>query len=319
MRKARDHPNVLGFDIDHEPSVAETEAESLLRRDRFLVRRSEIRAIDPDRSVFTVDYPTVRPDRFDLWQLWKNTGDVASFWTYPVAGEDAVSVGGPVGVGETVRWATDATAAQKPLWFVGQAFESPLRDFDWRMPEPRQLRAMAYDALVHGATGLIWFSLDSFVTRAGRVIGIAPDAQEQYSLEHPHIRNGQNLMRASSSQIEGSRRLWQAVSRLNRELAAHREIWLSPTSRLDYDVEIRGAKTSTDPFRTHLKRTRDGLYLIGVNVDDSPVDVRIRPRFPLAALELRAGDAPLSLRDGRIVGTLQGFATFVLKFEQASS
>ncbi|MEK9833193.1 MAG: hypothetical protein VW453_11420, partial [Rhodospirillaceae bacterium] len=210
--------------------------------------------------MFTVDYPAIRGDRIDGWNTWKRAGDSASFWAYPVAGERTVSIGGYAGVGEAVALSVQAVAAQKPVWFVAQAFESPIAKYDWRMPDEHKARAMAYAALVHGATGLIWFSYDSFVTRNGLVIGISPDPQEEYDHELPGSLSGKTLFRANDRQIAESRALWGAVSRLNRELAAQSDIWLSPTADLDYRVEIRGARTSATPVRTQLKRTRDGLF-----------------------------------------------------------
>ena len=41
---------------------------------------------------------------------------------------------------------------------------------------------MSYAAMVRGATGLIWFSYDSFVTRNGKVIGISPNPQPDYGI-----------------------------------------------------------------------------------------------------------------------------------------
>ncbi len=313
VRASLDHPHVLGFDIDHEPSVARSERQALERRRRFLERRNAIRVIDPDRAVFTVDYPTVRESRLDLWRLWKRTGDIASFWTYPVASDHVPSIGGPVGVGETVAWAVEATSGLKPVWFVLQAFESPLANFDWRMPNERQVRAMAYDALVHGATGLIWFSYDSFVTRNGKVIGVSPDPIETYDVVLPHALTGDTPLAAEPGQIRQSRALWGAIAQLNGELASQRDIWLSPTAEVDYAIEVRGARMSSTPVRTQLKKTRSGLFLVGVNADDHPVEMRITMKRRVTGFDKFAGDADLMLRDGRIFGHLDGFATFVLK------
>ena len=111
---ARDHAHVLGFDIDHEPSESRKPARVLERLDRFEVRRSEIRAVDPDRAVFTVDFPVIYQARREGWEKWRRAGDLSSFWNYPIAGDHSASVGGPFGVGETVARAVDAVDARKP-------------------------------------------------------------------------------------------------------------------------------------------------------------------------------------------------------------
>lgn len=35
------------------------------------------------------------------------------------------------------------------------------------MPSPRELRTQVYTGIVHGATGIMYFAMDSYVTRAG--------------------------------------------------------------------------------------------------------------------------------------------------------
>jgi len=310
---ARDHAQVLGFDIDHEPSVAEPLSEVLARLERFEARRADIRAIDPNRVVFTVDYPSAPAARLDGWETWRRAGDVTSFWNYPIAGDQSPSIGGPFGVGETISQAVGAVDAHKPIWFVAQAFEGPVFRFDWRMPDPAQARAMAYAAMIHGATGLIWFSYDSFVTRNGAVIGISPTPRPDYDLVLDHALTVDEPLRASARQIEASRELWGAVTTFNAEFAAQRELWLSPTAALDYQVEHRGARTSQAPVRTQLKQTREGLYLVAVNVDGDPVDFRVEFETPVTGILRVAGDEAIQIRDGMITGTLPGFGSFVLK------
>ena len=46
----------------------------------------------------------------------------------------------------------------------------------WLMPSPREMRGQVYAGIVHGATGIIYFAMDSGVTRGGEVMGIAPRA-----------------------------------------------------------------------------------------------------------------------------------------------
>ena len=53
-----------------------------------------------------------------------------------------------------------------------QAFEQPGGPmFWWTMPTEVQLRVQAYTAVVLGAAGIIYFALDSWVTRVGDVVG----------------------------------------------------------------------------------------------------------------------------------------------------
>jgi hypothetical protein len=310
---ALDHKYVLGFDIDHEPSAAEPESEVLVRLVKFRENRDKIRAIDPDRSVFTVDAPVVSDARLGAWETWRRAGDVTSFWNYPIAGGHSVSIGGELGVGEIISRAVVAVDGRIPVWFVAQAFEGPVYDFDWRMPSPDQVRAIAYAAMIHGATGLIWFSYDSFVTRDGYVIGISPLPRKNYDFVLRNKTPPYKPLLADVSQMDASRKLWYAIAALNAELSEHRELWLSPTAKIDYQVEIRGARTSRTPIRTQLKKTSDGLFLVAVNVDEDPVDFRIGFKTPIESIKFIVGETTLATDDGKIVGTLAGFGAFVLR------
>lgn len=312
---AKDHPNLLAFDIDHEPSAAKPRSKVFERLTAFNARRDEIRRIDPDRAVFTVDAPWVRASRIDGWNAWKQAGDVASFWAYPVAGDVVRSVGGHVGVGRTVALAVEAVAARKPVWFVLQAFEGPVGAYNWRMPDADQARAMAYSALVHGATGLIWFSYDSFVTRNGKVIGISPDPLADYDLVLLNAMTGKRPLQADARQLAASRDLWAAVAALNGEIAAQRDLWLSPSARVPYTVEVKGARTSDAPIRTQMKVTKDGYVLVGVNVDADPVAFRISYDSTITGITPMAGNVPVEIRDGHLVGTATGYGVFVLKVD----
>lgn len=313
VRTALDHLHVLGFDIDHEPSEGKTPSVVLERLAAFQERRSEIRAIDPDRTVFTVDFPVIHDARVEGWEAWRQVGDVTAFWNYPIAGDLMPSIGGPFGVGETVARAVDAVGAGKPVWFVAQAFEGPVFKYDWRMPTPAQARAMSYAALVRGATGLIWFSYDSFVTRNGKVIGISPAPLPDHEIVLDNALTGTTPLVADAAQLETSRTLWDAVVGLNREFSNQRELWLSPTADLEYEVEIHGARNSRVPVLTQLKQTRDGLYLVAVNVDENSVGYRVSPEYALVDLKKIAGNGSAELLDGRIHGKLDGFGAIVLK------
>jgi hypothetical protein len=55
------------------------------------------------------------------------------------------------------------------------------------MPSPREMRGQVYAGIVHGATGIIYFAMDSGVTRDGQVMGIAPRALTNMSTSALHF------------------------------------------------------------------------------------------------------------------------------------
>jgi hypothetical protein len=263
-------PAILGWDVDHEPSVAEPGAAADARLARFLARRTEIRAAS-DRPVFTVNSPSVSEPRTALWSAWAGAGDLVAFWKYPFFGPPVETLTGPRGVPDVTQFAVRAVQQRKPVLYVAQAFSG--QELDWRFPDPAQARAMIYAALVHGATGVIWFAEDSFVTRNDGVLGAYPAPRGDYGRRLPGSRVVPQTK--PEAELAGSRRMWETVGRIDRELAALAPALLSPTSDRAYTVAVSGWPLSAAPIRTLLKRDGDDLVLLAVNVDA----VRLTARF----------------------------------------
>src|SRR5262249_12580456 len=64
-----DHPAILGWDIDHEPSVDPPDERAAARLKRFIARRAQIQNASP-RPVFTINSPSIDGPRAALWRSW---------------------------------------------------------------------------------------------------------------------------------------------------------------------------------------------------------------------------------------------------------
>ena len=289
---------ILGWDVDHEPSIAAPDGAQRERLGAFRDRRAVIRARDPGRPVCTVNSPSISPPRTALWLEWARAGDVAAFWKYPYMAPPVDSLSGPRGVPEVTRRAVHATGQAKPVWYVAQAMASPL--LDWYMPSDAEARAMIYAGLIHGATGIVWFAFDSYVTRNGRVLGIAPTPEADYGVDLPRKPSLKPVLVATPEGLAGSRRLWATVGRLNRELATLAPALLAPTAAREYRVSVRGQTPSAAPVRTLLKTDGDALLLLAVNIDARPVEVRFAFAKPVRTLSLRFDSRapPVATGDG---------------------
>ncbi len=189
----------------------------------------------------------------------------------------------PAELPESVATAVQLNNEKKPLWLVVQAFQSPHRD--WRMPTARELRAMVYAGIVHGATGVLYFALDSFVTRDGQVVGVAPWTEQSYGPSPDYDGDGAYPLVAAPELVTRSRALWRSITALNRELATLTPDILSPTARLGYTVEGSGAQV-----RTLLKRRGDLYTLIAVNIEARPVAMKLRFKQDITQIAVEAGD-----------------------------
>ncbi|MBT5109933.1 MAG: hypothetical protein HOM25_14740 [Rhodospirillaceae bacterium] len=304
----RDSESILAWYLDEEPTLRQWDPDWTERLATFKARRDRIREMDPGRAVFVLDTPYIDPPWRERWLAWNRAGDVSAHWNYPLTGKSTNALTGRRGVPETVATAVDAVAGQKPVWLVVQAFASPL--WDWRMPKEAELRAMVYAGIVHGATGIIYFAHDSFVTRDGQVLGAAPRAEIDYGDSPDYNRDGEPPLTVSQEDVANSRLLWSAIARLNGELTRLAPAILSPTARVDYAVEIEGGADGGDaPVRTLLKDTGEGLVLIAVNVENKPV--RVRFSFPKSVGTPKpyfSGQAESRINDGT-----ESFAPFAVK------
>lgn len=269
VKRFRDDPTVLSWYLDEEPALRRPESEQAAGRAEFAARRDALRRLDPGRAVHIV---AAAPRRFAVWDAWATVGDVAAFSVYPVRQGTALRLAGPRALADTVTRAVVLNHAAKPVWFVAQAFASPT--LGWRMPSAREYRTMVYTAIVHGATGVIAFAYDSFVTRDGQVLGIAPAPVADYGDIPDYDGHGDAPLVVDSAALAASRSLWQGVRSVNHELAVLTPALLSPTAALPYTVSVRGLSDAVTPVRTLLKRDDGSYVLIAVNVSGSPLDVR---------------------------------------------
>jgi hypothetical protein len=107
------------------------------------------------------------------------------------------------------------------------------------------MRALAYLSMVHGATGLLYFAMDSFIVRDSGVIGIVPRelSNTTWRVAPPNtasIPGSNNLpgVLPSTELVEMSIMLWEGIASLNKELSSMMSVLFFKTSRMPYTVAI---------------------------------------------------------------------------------
>lgn len=298
----RDNPAVLAWYLDEDPTIRNWDPDWAKRLDAFQRRKAALQAQDPDRAVFPIDGPFIDPPRRERWLAWNDAGDISAHWNYPVRNSTLASLGGRRGIPETVATAVSLNGERKPHWLVVQAFSSDR--LGWRMPSAREIRAMVYAGLIHGATGIFYFSLDSFATRDGQVLGVAPWTEETYGPSPDYDGDGRYPLVVSQAEVAQSQALWRDISVLNHEIAGLAPALLSPTSRLGYTVHTERGDA---PVRTLLKQSGQTLTLFVVNIDAAPVAARIEFADDVALVEQLAGER------GTLDSPLAGFGTRVFR------
>jgi len=264
---------------------------------RYTAEYARVKAIDPLHPVFVLDCPWITPPATAWWVKWNTYGDVTSHDNYPFDYRStslATIYGDGGGIPQTVSLAVSANNGTKPVWLCVQAFESD----PWLLPSGREMRAQVYTGIVHGATGVIYFAMDSYITRAGAVVGITPLALGAQTYDDPSTSDAHTA--ASPSLLEMSANLWDKVAELNSELLALTPMLFSPTARTGYTVSFRGRNATDTPIRTLRKQHADGDILIAVNVDNTYGSAMIDLLDAHAAVEVMFEGRTLPLVNGSV-------------------
>ncbi len=273
VRAERGNPAVLGWVIEEEPSLLVSEADTPAHLAAFGRRAANFRALDPERGVILLDAAGIPKRQYWRWHRWLTQPDIHMHFNYPF-----MRPLGPVRdierVALSVSRAVRFTDQRKPIWFIAQAFEDPVRE--WYMPSGDQLRAMVFAAIIHGASGIVYFGYDSYATRDDNVLGIAPDPLAYYGDLPDFNENDQPPLRADEAGLERSKALWREVEILNRDLAALAPALLQPTLPYACSANVMRAERLPQPIRLLAKPAPagDGILLLAVNLEDRTHDVR---------------------------------------------
>lgn len=133
----KDHPALLAWYIADEPELNKIPPERLIRAYKT------IKEVDP---VHPVAVCIARIDRAEPYLL---AFDVLMVDIYPVPHHPLTNVA------DGIEKALSVVGFSKPVWFIPQAFGGG--EFWHREPTAKEVRAMTYLGLIHGATGIQYF------------------------------------------------------------------------------------------------------------------------------------------------------------------
>ena len=275
--RLKDHPAWLGNVWMDEPTGSLWGKDMEGKYKEFVAYKQQINAAAPGRVVFVNDCPWVTAPATTWWAKWNTAGDVTCHDNYPILArkrrsktigdEDSKS-----GIPTTVGLAAAVNGEQKPVWLIVGAFSQRTHGaFPFRFATPMELRAQVYAGLIHGATGIIYFTWDTYVCRDGAVMGMSPDPKVAYSPGGPGRTHPTPV---KPMELVESAALWQAATAINREIRELTPALLSPTAPegVRYSLKTEGEPVSRSPLRCLLKQHPDGGYvLLTVNIDDAVI------------------------------------------------
>lgn len=282
VQRYHNHSSLLGWYLREEPTGNGKRQPDFAN---YLAQKAAIKAIDAVHPVFVIDTPWQGADT-EWWSRWNSAGDVAAFdnyvFDYTLTSMAHMSGHGG-GLPQNIALAASINNSTKPVWVTLQAFESG----PWTMPTPRQMRAQVYASLVMGATGIIYFAMDSQWTRAGGVVGMGPRGllAQQYCQTPVNDSACSKYWPYSASPflLDMAASAWDATVRLNTELQALTPCLLSPTSSEDMLVSFAPLDDHPElhtetPIRAIRKQCAATSFapagtdiLIAVNIDKGPL------------------------------------------------
>lgn len=265
---------ILAWYLDEEPVLRFPEDRQPALRNVFRQRRDELRAVDPARPVFTLLGPPL--DRLrPQWDQWAVEGDLSAHDNYAVNEQLTAFTTPARHVARSVSFARSLIPEDRPIWFVIQAFSS--EDRGWTMPSAEEYRAMAMAALIHGASGIVTFALDSFVTRDDHVLGIAPDPVAAYGASLPDYNgDGKPHRVANDEELAQSAALWQAVADFNRFLDRVGPTLLLPNRTGLLTVSAPPSAGLSHPVRVVVKQDGDGIHVYALNLLTESIEAEFR-------------------------------------------
>jgi len=190
-------------------------------------------------------------------------------------GQPQPRLGGDNALGALDQAVRQAMAEKRPVWAELQVFGAPAQGL--RQPTPDEARALAWGAVIQGATGLVWFAEDSYAARSAGALGIAPLPPLDYGVLLLEGAGGALPVRPSPAEISRARALWQTAARINGEIDRLLPWLLQPPAPLNYAVSLRPGREPAEevPLRSRLLLYDNVYVLLAVNIGAERQEARI--------------------------------------------
>jgi hypothetical protein len=311
IASAASDPSILGWYIEEEPTGCINAPSTCRERfTNYVNFRAAIKSVDAIHPSFDLDIALPYASALSIWNEMNSTGDIAVNDDYPFHSGNENSLENSAN--NTSRLVA-LNHQQKPVWITVQAFAlAAATGMSWKMPTAAQLRAEVFAAIVHGATGIIYFAMDNWASRNAQVLGISAAPLASY----PNHGSGDAV--AKSSDIASSRALWNEAVSLNAELQRLQSVILSPTATPVYRVAVKNRAISSTPIRSLLKTSAEGVYtLLVVNIDNVPLTARFTlatPPLGLHSIDAAGSEHPIVSYGNSFTDSIEGFGIRIYQF-----
>ena len=287
VANTKDHPSLLCWEIEDEPAFTWNSADPRVTPEQMLETYHLIKQNDPEHLITTNHGPV---NLVSTLQKYNSSTDIVSCDIYPVIPHGirpdyALYPDGFQGdllntyisqVGEYADKMKEVVNGSKPVFMILQGFAwemlKPESKRDKQMilyPTYAESRFMAFDAIVHGATGIVYWGT-SFAPQPS---GFMND-----------------------------------LNRVTKELAALQNVLASKNANQPIEKEYHELRYSVDRGVEFLaKKVQDKTYLITVNSDKNPVMITFHNLNKYKSVRVLNEDRSISLEGGTLTDQYKPF------------
>ncbi|MDP4285167.1 MAG: hypothetical protein Q8891_12135 [Bacteroidota bacterium] len=296
VNRIKGHPSLMCFEMEDEPAFTWNSAELRIPPEQMQTTYRLIKQNDPQHFVITNHGPV---NLISTLQKYNSSTDIVSCDIYPVI-PHGIKVGYalyPDGfqgdllntyisqVGEYVDKMKKVVNNLKPVFMV-------LQGFAWEMLKPEdkrdnqmilyptfdESRFMAWDAIVHGATGIIYWGTD-----------FTPQPSE----------------------------FMDNLNRVTKELASLKNVLASKNESLSIKKEYHELRYSVDRGVEFIaKRVKDKTYLITVNSDKNPVKITFHNLNKFKIVRVLNENRTISLEEGKLTDSYKPFDVHIYELSK---
>jgi hypothetical protein len=263
----RSHPALLFWEVEDEPLLNRVNFKETLRGYEMVKR------LDPDHPILCVQFPDWK--RTDELAAWSTLCDVYGFDMYPLPlkrwyyqGEN-IREGFPFSIavmGHLTEW-WRALSQNKPVLPVLQAWAwAPVADGPDGYPTRQQSRFMAYQVVIRGAMGILYYGQVHVTTRN-------PAASLPETKDTNPADADRNFRRAKSLNDW----FWSYHKDVVKEVAQMAPVFTARDIPLKPQLELIGATSARrDEIEARIKRGRKGNpVILMVNASEHAASIRL--------------------------------------------
>ena len=296
VTKFKHHPSLLFWEMEDEPAFTWNSAEPRIKPEPLLETYQLIKQNDPEHLVITNHGPV---NLISTLQKYNPSTDVLACDIYPVipAGikpDYALHPDGLQGdllntsisqVGEYADKMKKVAEAKKPVFMVLQGFawemlksEAQRNQQMIKYPSYEESRFMAFDAIVHGASGIVYWGTD-----------FTPQPS-------PFITD---------------------LNRVTKELAGLQDVISAQNEKFDLETEYHELGYSVDAGIEYLSKSVNGKrYLITVNSDKNPVKITFSNLKNFKSVQVISENRIVDLKDGKLTDIYKPFEVHVYELHE---